>query len=89
MCTIATFVDFRKAFGTVNHSILLKKCNILYLYMGISGTLLKWLESYLNQRKQCTVANGCMSKEKEIVCGVPQGSILGPLLFLLFNNDID
>ena len=85
MCTIATFVDFRKAFDTVNHSILLKKCNLL----GISGTLSKWLESYLNQRKQCTVANGCMSKEREIVCGVPQGSILGPLLFLLYINDID
>ena len=68
MCTIATFVDFRKAFDNVSHLILLTKCD----RFGIRGNVLNWLESYLSERKQRTVANGCTSKDKQIVCGVPQ-----------------
>ena len=72
--TIVAYLDIKKAFDTVNHEILLKKCQKL----GIHGNLLKWLENYLSNRKQ-TTANNVTSDTGDIVCGVPQGSILGPL----------
>ena len=78
------FLDFAKAFDTVNHQILLKKLE----YYGIRGNVLKWFDSYLCNRPQCVNINGTFSDFLNILCGVPQGSVLGPILFLIYINDI-
>ena len=78
------FLDFAKAFDTVNHDILISKLS----HYGIRGTSLNWFKSYLNNRRQHTEINGILSDIDTIRCGVPQGSVLGPLLFLLYINDI-
>ena len=81
---ISIFIDLKKAFDTVNHRILLRK---LYAY-GIRGPILKWIESYLTGRTLYVVFDGKESEVRTVQCGVPQGSILGPLLFILNMNDI-
>ena len=79
------FLDLCKAFDSINHEILLRK---LKHQFGIYDIELKWFESYLTKRKQVCFVNGQTSSPNEIMCGIPQGSILGPLLFLLYINDM-
>ena len=73
-------VDFKKAFDLVDHQILIKKLEIY----GLKADTLLWFNTYLSNRKQQVAINNSKSEFKHISCGVPQGSILGPLLFLLF-----
>ena len=81
---IGIFLDLKKAFDTVSHDILLSKLKKI----GISGTPLKWFTSYLSIRTQFTEIRGCKSNELAIDISVLQGSILGPILFLCFINDL-
>ena len=82
--TVGLFIDLAKAFDTVDHRILLSKLQ----HCGIRGTAFQWFESYLSDRRQCVSIDGHDSGFAVIKCGVPQGSILGPILFLLYINDL-
>lgn len=81
---LGIFIDLTKAFDTVDHNILLYKLS----HYGIRGDTNLFLRSYLCNRKQYTFINGTNSEVNEINCGVPQGSVLGPLLFLIYINDM-
>ena len=80
----AVFIDLKKAFDTVNHSILSKEME----HYGIRGIALNWFTSYLSNRKQYVSVNGHTSEYLNISCGVPQGLILGPLILLIYINDL-
>jgi len=78
------YLDFQKAFDKVLQRLLMKLAA-----HGIAGNVLKWIEDWLSNRKQCVVLNGCFSEWGDVISGVPHGSILGPLLFIIYINDID
>ena len=82
---LAIFLDLRKAFDTVDHSILIKKLNSY----GIVDRTGDWLESYLTNRTHFCTLNGNKSKQRKVTCGIPQGSCLGPLLFIIYLNDFE
>ena len=82
--TLGVFLDLAKAFDTVDHDILLSKLS----YYGLSGSSVAWFRSYLSGRTQYVDLNKTTSELLPVTCGVPQGSILGPLMFLIYVNDI-
>ena len=78
------FIDLEKAFDTVNHSVLCDKLK----YYGFRGKSNELIKSFLSNRSQYVSINGYDSNKLDVICGVPQGSTLGPLLFLIYINDL-
>ena len=82
--TGSVFIDLSKAFDSVNHNILLEKLKKL----NISASVMQWFKSYLSERSQSVKIEGNISKALQLNVGVPQGSILGPLLFIIYTRDL-
>ena len=80
-CILLIMLDLSAAFDTVDHEILLRRLSCM---LGISGSALQWFRSYLTDRKQKVVVNDVFSKSTSLTCGVPQGSVLGPILFTIY-----
>ena len=78
-------LDLSAAFDTIDHDVLLRRMSARF---GITGTSLKWFESYLSNRSQCVQIENSTSAKKKLHFGIPQGSVLGPLLFTLYVSPI-
>ena len=83
-CTLAVFLDLSKAFDTIDHMTLLSKL----AHHGVRGIAFEWFRNYLTNRRQYVQINGKISNTENVTYGVPQGSVLGPLLCIIYTNDL-